>query len=160
MEIKVFEQSVTDLREKWNLPALGWKWQYNSLKRTLGQCNYREKKLFFSTEFIPINPPEIIFDVIKHEIAHALVGPTNRHNNVWKRKAIEVGARPETCQNNAVSPEGRYILECECGEVNYMHRRPKYLIYRCTKCRSRVFVKENNVQSKSRLISSILESVQ
>lgn len=145
--------------EKWNLPAMGWKWEYNNLKRTLGLCNYREKKLFFSTAFIPINPPEIILDVVLHEIAHALVGPNFGHSNVWKRKAREVGAKPRSCQGNAISPEGKYKLECGCGLVHHFHRQPKYDVYRC-RCGKQIYVKvNNNVSSKARVISSILDGV-
>lgn len=35
-----------------------------------------------------------IKETILHEIAHAIVGPENGHNKIWKEKAKELGVRP------------------------------------------------------------------
>lgn len=161
MDINLFCDVANHHINEWKLPAMGWKWGFNNRKRALGLCDYREKKLFFSTDFVLINPPEIMIDVIKHEIAHALAGPFARHGYIWKQKAIEVGARPRSCQANAISVEGKYFVECvPCNVKYYYHRRPKYDIRICRKCRSRLVIKENNsVSSKTRFISSILDGV-
>lgn len=160
MELKEFKSLVIEIMSEHKLFDNGWSYGFTERKIELGHCNYRLKQLNFSLPFIPINPVHILKDVILHETAHALAGPFARHSYVWKRKAIEVGARPESCQKNATSPEGKYIAECVCGNKGNWHRKPKYDVYRCAKCNQRIFVKvNNNVSSNARLISSILDGV-
>ena len=41
-------------------------------------------------------PPELVTEVILHEIAHALAGPEAGHGPEWKAIAIRLGARPRS----------------------------------------------------------------
>ena len=42
---------------------------------------------------------EDIKNTILHEIAHAIAGGHNHHNEIWKRCACKLGARPERFSN-------------------------------------------------------------
>lgn len=104
----------------------GWAFRFNRCKQTMGLCVFGCKSIELSIYFVERdNPAEEIRDTILHEIAHALVGPGHGHDKVWKRKCIEVGARPQRC-GDADMPEGRWRARCGgCGKHFHRHRRPK-----------------------------------
>lgn len=73
----------------------GWSFRFDGGTRRLGATSHREKLITLGREPAKVNTAAQIRDVILHEVAHALVGERHRHNNVWKAKAAEIGARPE-----------------------------------------------------------------
>lgn len=73
----------------------GWSFRFDGGTRRLGATSHREKLITLGRAPAKVNTAAQIRDVILHEVAHALVGERHRHNNVWKAKAAEIGARPE-----------------------------------------------------------------
>src|SRR5688572_10705180 len=71
-----------------------WTFRFNKRKTGMGLCVYTRRTIELSLYFVSRNLPEEILDTLLHEIAHALVGPDHGHDEVWKRKCIEIGARP------------------------------------------------------------------
>jgi predicted SprT family Zn-dependent metalloprotease len=101
-----------------------WGFAYNRRKRTLGLCIYDRRTIELSLHFVLRNDLAEITDTLLHEIAHALVGPGHGHDAVWKRKCVEVGARPVRC-GEADMPAGRWRATCgRCGQAFSRHRRP------------------------------------
>jgi predicted SprT family Zn-dependent metalloprotease len=101
-----------------------WQFTFNKCKRALGLCRSAARTIALSIYLVDRNNPEEIRDTILHEIAHALVGPGHGHDAVWRRKAVEVGARPQRC-GEADMPRGRWQARCGgCGTVFCRHRRP------------------------------------
>ena len=93
----------------------------------MGLCHYVAKTIELSIHFVDHNGPEEIRDTILHEIAHALVGAGHGHNATWKKKCVEIGAKPQRC-GQADMPQGRWRAACGgCGEVFHRHRKPKRL---------------------------------
>jgi predicted SprT family Zn-dependent metalloprotease len=102
-----------------------WKFRFNRRKRSMGMCFYEPRAIELSVYFVERNEGEEIRDTILHEIAHALVGPGHGHDLVWKRKCIEIGARPKRC-GEADMPEGKWQAHCgACGIRYHRYRRPK-----------------------------------
>jgi predicted SprT family Zn-dependent metalloprotease len=103
-----------------------WRFAFNHRKQAMGLCVYDRKTIELSIYFVERdNPVEEIRDTILHEIAHALVGPGHGHDRVWKRKCLEIGARPKRC-GEADMPDGRWrALCCSCGKQFHRHRKPK-----------------------------------
>ena len=98
----------------------GWVLEFDRAKKRFGFCSERRKVISLSIPLCVLNDIEPVKDTILHEIAHALVGNHQGHNNVWKRKCIEIGAKPERCfdSNDAVMPPMRYSATCKgCGKV-------------------------------------------
>jgi len=104
----------------------GWAFRFNRCKQAMGLCVYQRRTIELSIYFVERdNPVEEIRDTILHEIAHALVGRGHGHDKVWKRKCIEIGARPVRCEN-ANMPEGKWQAWCGgCGKNFHRHRKPK-----------------------------------
>jgi predicted SprT family Zn-dependent metalloprotease len=103
-----------------------WSFRFNRCKETMGLCVYHRNTIELSIHFVERdNPAEEIRDTILHEIAHALVGPRHGHDKVWKKKCLEIGARPVRC-GHADMPEGRWHARCGgCGRSFDRHRKPK-----------------------------------
>lgn len=113
-----------------------WKFAFNRRKQAMGLCVYGRKTIELSIHFVERdNPWDEVRDTILHEIAHALVGPRHGHDRVWKRKCIEIGARPERC-GQADMPEGSWRARCHgCGKHFHRHRKPKRLAgWFCKEC--------------------------
>lgn len=122
-----------------------WRIVVDDAKRRIGVCKHTYKIIGLSRNLIPISKDESVLNTITHEIAHAVVGPRNGHNYIWKSKHIElggngervysddsfVGGKNEFAQNNAP-----YIGCCPNGHVSYKYKRPKGKTS-CGKCCSR-----------------------
>lgn len=118
-----------------------WQFGFNFNKRRAGVCRYPSRgkpgRIELSKHYILRNPADAVRDTILHEIAHALVGHGHGHDEVWKAKCVEVGARPERCYGEEVEmPRGRWRATCGgCGREHDRHRRPKRMTeWYCRKC--------------------------
>ena len=76
---------------KHSLQEWGVRLNQNADSRFLGLCSYRDKVIILSAHHIDIHPTVEVQNTIRHEIAHALVGPNNGHNEIWATKAREIG---------------------------------------------------------------------
>lgn len=57
----------------------------------LGLCVYKDKSIILNAAHIDIHPYDEVVNTIKHEVAHAIVGPGHGHDSIWEAKAREVG---------------------------------------------------------------------
>lgn len=69
----------------------------------LGKCSYSEKTIYLNAHHIDTHPEIEVFDTINHEIAHVLTTGQG-HNDIWKAKAIELGALPNSCATYSLDP--------------------------------------------------------
>jgi predicted SprT family Zn-dependent metalloprotease len=79
----------------------------------------------------------LIVESVKHEIAHALVGPGHGHGEVWQRQAAELGIPPVRCALAAKMPLGKWNASCPtCAKFFSLYRKPKHLDVRrwCMQC--------------------------
>lgn len=91
-------QVADEARELMNKHGLrDWSLEFNRTRRQLGACEWATKRIFLSRKHAVQKPPELVTDVILHEIAHALAGPEAGHGPEWKAIAIRLGARPRSC---------------------------------------------------------------
>ena len=158
------EQAVKQCREEFDSHGLSdWhiRLTTDSNSRFLGLCSHKDKCIILSAHHIDIHPSEEVINTIRHEMAHALVGSGNGHNEVWQSKAKEVGcSNTAPCSNLSLSPE---IIEAirsgATVEITFDEetiRRPKYQITRlqdkCEHCGKVAKVKsELFVQSKNEI---------
>ena len=71
-----------------------------------------------SKELTLLNNIEQFTDTLRHEIAHAIVGPGNHHNRTWRFAAIQIGAKPECCYGaEVIEGKAAWIGTCmDCGK--------------------------------------------
>lgn len=103
---------------------LNWRFDFNRRKGSMGLCVHSRRTIELSIHFVERNPTAEIRDTVLHEIAHALVGAKHGHDEVWKRKCQEIGARPERC-GIADMPKGKWQARCDgCSTSFHRHRKP------------------------------------
>ncbi|MBA4186589.1 MAG: sprT domain-containing protein [Planctomycetaceae bacterium] len=107
-----------------------WEFGFNSNVRRAGVCFYPTRteagRIELSIHFAERNTDEEVRDTLLHELAHALVGPGHGHDEVWRAKCQQIGARPDACYGEEVDmPRGRWQAKCAaCTAVYNRHRRP------------------------------------
>lgn len=129
-----------------------WSLQVNPrLKRALGRCCFRfnrrtgetvNRRIEMSADVLRRNAgdhPEVI-DILRHECAHALAGPDNGHNHVWKMWAVRLGARPlreKDGEKVGLKIQARmvYLGTCPtCGRHTWRRGRPRTRHPVCSCC--------------------------
>ena len=130
MELQEIQKLGEQLLIKHNLS--NWRFEFDNAKRRYGCCKFRNKTITLSKHISPLRKKEDIVDTILHEIAHAIVGPRNGHNDIWRKKAIEIGCNGERCGDD-VRLEGKWVGVCPNGHTSSRHRKPKYRVS-CGKC--------------------------
>ena len=104
----------------------GWSFEYDTAKTRFGVCKYGSKVIGLSEPLTEVNNEVEVRDTILHEIAHALVGTGHGHNEVWKAKCREIGAKPERCytEEDTNTIAGKYKAVCGgCGKTFTRHKR-------------------------------------
>lgn len=108
----------------------GWAFGFNNNVRRAGVCRYPRAggagRIELSRHFVENNTDDEVRDTILHEIAHALAGPDHGHDEVWRAKCREIGAKAERCYGGEVAmPKGRWRAVCgACSREYDRHRRP------------------------------------
>lgn len=115
-------KEAEDLLKLHGLWQQGWRFELRSSKRRVGGCHYNDKLITYSEHFLK-EKPELITDVLLHEIAHALVTWEDGHNHVWRAKCREIGANPNRLVEVDEQPEFNWRIYCpECGREWYRYR--------------------------------------
>ncbi len=116
----------------------GWKFGFDLARVRAGVCKYEEKRISLSVTYCLKASKEEIVDTILHEIAHAIAGPTHRHDDTWKTVARRIGCTARRCHQVDHAPP-RWRGHCGCGQEWKRQRltrraRTGY----CPKCKKRI----------------------
>lgn len=126
MELKQARTLALELMQKHFIVDYGWKFNFDKSNKRFGFCSHKKKTISLSLHLTELNTYDDVKNVILHEIAHAIVGPNNGHNKIWKLKAIEIGCDGERCYSikKVITPQGKYEAICiGCGHVHKKQRR-------------------------------------
>jgi predicted SprT family Zn-dependent metalloprotease len=136
MDLVVCQKLVNELMTKHGLIINGWTFRFSRSKTFLGTCKGSIKIIFLSWMFVKLNNEDEIRNTIFHEIAHALVGTSHKHDYVWKMKCLEIGAIPDRLNHTATIVDGHWKSICpSCHKEYSLHRKPKRLNnWYCKKC--------------------------
>ncbi len=72
----------------------GWRVFFSKDDTVGATCWHNIHAIELNETFILDNAKDVCTNLILHEIAHAIVGWEHHHNDVWKAKCVEIGARP------------------------------------------------------------------
>jgi predicted SprT family Zn-dependent metalloprotease len=132
-KLQEIESFATELIHEY-LPHFRFEWM--NKKRVIGDCSSYKQRIRLSKHFVEYLPEDKILDTILHEISHGIVGTKNGHNHVWKKKCIEIGAKPERCKTVEIVGH-KYEANCknECKVVAKYHRKPQWGYFgKCKTC--------------------------
>lgn len=121
-----------------SLQASGWRFSFDRARTRLGCVSYergvgrtlRAKSISISRPFSEAYGWDLMEDVMRHEIAHALDVDTRLrtdHGPKWKAWARLCGADPTRLyENEAVRLPAPYVAVCPaCGDQTPYYRRPR-----------------------------------
>lgn len=101
----------------------------------LGLCVHKDKCIILNALHIDIHPDPEIENTVRHEVAHAVLGPGHGHNEVWQAKARELGCtNTAPCSHLSLSPDIIDAIRSGADvkiefETEIIHR-PKYTVSR------------------------------
>jgi hypothetical protein len=111
-----------------------WTLVFDNAKTRAGVCRFDTKQIGLSQPLTRLHAEAEVRDTILHEIAHALVGPGHIHDEVWVRKAREIGCSGTRCVSpGAPQLEGDWVGTCPAGHTTTRHRRPERVLS-CPEC--------------------------
>lgn len=113
-----------------------WVFGWMRSKRKSGQC--RPGRIELSIHLPDWNPPEVVENTIRHEIAHALAfledGEVG-HGPAWVAACQRTGAIPSPVSDLVKLPPGRWRANCpSCMKEYSLHRKPRATSHYCPRC--------------------------
>lgn len=118
----VIRKMAYELMHQYNLLETGWQFYFNDNRSRLGVCKEYNKSIELSIWHVNNSPFESVKNTLLHEIAHAIVGCRNQHNNVWRNKAIEIGCNGERCGH--MNAPYKYTAVCNnCEKTFQVNKR-------------------------------------
>ena len=114
----------------------GWTFGFDLAPSRAGVCRYGEKRIALSVSYCRRATRAEVEDTVRHEIAHAIVGPRHNHDAVWRAKAREIGCVGERCHRVQHSIP-RWVGECGCGRQWFRQALQRRIMTNraCPQCR-------------------------
>ena len=107
------------------LPNLGWRFDFDNGRRRAGLCKYTNKVITVSKYHVATYSADETFQVILHEIAHAMVGPKAGHGKKWLETAKSIGYRAEKFTGKEIAENyAPWVGSCPGGHEHYRYRKP------------------------------------
>ena len=121
-----------------------WNFEFNNAKRRFGICRHSLRRIGLSRNLVLLNTKKRVTNTILHEIAHALVGPRNGHNWVWREKAIEIGCDGKRCYTTQDTKIVKRTLIAKCHNCGkeYGRFRITNKKHSCSTCSGSTFNEE------------------
>ena len=115
-----------------------WSLSLDRSKTRGGLTHFGKKTIYISTNFISQSSDKEFVNLVLHEIAHGIAGPTAGHGRAWQDVATSIGCDGKRCID--VPIEYKYQVTCGCGAVNAKRIViRKTLVTRvCTTCRGQL----------------------
>lgn len=115
-----------------------WFFKWDRSLRRFGRCNYTTKTISLSKNLCKLYDEDEVIDTLRHEIAHVLVGTGHGHDEVWRKKAIEIGSSGNRLYKPTISVY-KWKAECLCDKP---FLRIKRVSGHCTKCKTSLIWKK------------------
>ena len=118
-----------------------FRFEFDNAKRRFGSCSFSPRIITLSRNLVLLNDQQRVTNTILHEIAHALAGPGNGHNWVWRQIALEIGCNGKRCysKQDTIVVERTLIAKCpNCNKESGRFRKPSKQ-YSCGNCSGSLF---------------------
>ncbi|TXK19139.1 SprT-like domain-containing protein [Homoserinibacter sp. GY 40078] len=102
-----------------------WSFAFDNAKTRAGLCNFTAKRISVSRYISARSDDDDIHQVLLHEVAHAIAGPTSGHGAAWRTAAAELGYVGGRTHDGPVPNElAPWVGTCPNGHTSYRYRRP------------------------------------
>ena len=114
-----------------------WSFDFDNAKRRAGLCNYTRHRITVSRYLASRFDDDEIYQVLLHEVAHALAGPDAGHGSKWRRVARDLGYEGGRTHDGEIAAEyAKWVGRCPAGHEHVRFRRPTRS-NSCGKCSKR-----------------------
>ncbi|MBE6482740.1 MAG: SprT family zinc-dependent metalloprotease [Actinomyces ruminicola] len=111
-----------------------WSVSLDRARRRAGQTDHSRRRITLSRHLMALYDEAEVRETVLHEIAHARVGSTHRHDAVWRTEARRIGASGHRLvSSRAPRVAGRWVGTCPAGHTVDRMRRPA-LPCSCSRC--------------------------
>ena len=100
MNLTTARETALALMATHGLRDTGWTFTFDRATQRLALCNHLTRTIRLGETFARSAEKDEVTQALLHEIAHALVGPIQGHNAVWKRMALSLGHSGERTARN------------------------------------------------------------
>ncbi len=144
MDLKVAEALAKQLMAE-HLRSGVWTWTFgfDNARQRFGLCSFTRRHISLSRVLVALNDESQVRDTILHEIAHANVGGSHHHDDVWRQEALRLGCNGKRCYDpeNMVMPVPAWVSTCSrCQHLHFRPRKPRlYVRVSCGQCSPRRF---------------------
>jgi hypothetical protein len=130
-----------------------WSFGFDNAKTRAGLCNYTFKRITVSRYLAVRYSDDDVYQVLLHEVAHALAGARAGHGPRWKATAAGLGYVGERLHSGTVADElAAWVGTCPAGHVHYRYKRPARPMA-CGRC-SRRYDPAYTIEWKERIITA------
>ena len=128
MKLKDAEEIVELIWKRAKLNNIKFKW--GNMKKGFGyyRINNGKEEICMSKPLTLLNSKKEFINSLLHEICHAIVGPLNGHNWIWKQMATRIGCDANRCYDvdELNLPKGKYKYQCpNCKRIYHLYRQLK-----------------------------------
>lgn len=117
-----------------HLPGTDWDFEFDRAKRRAGLCNFTAKRITVSRYLAEKFSDDEIHQVLLHEIAHAVAGPTAGHGTKWAQIAGDLGyTGGRTHQGEIAHESAPWVGSCPGGHQHVRFRKPTK-VSSCGRC--------------------------
>lgn len=103
-----------------------WRFAFDHAKRRAGLCRYDRRTISVSRYLAARYDDDEIHQILLHEVAHALAGPTAGHGPTWRRIARDLGYVGGRTHNGEIAAElAPWVGVCPAGHEHVRFRRPR-----------------------------------
>lgn len=111
-----------------------WSFGFDHAKRRAGLCNFTTRRITVSRYLAARFDDDEIHQILLHEVAHAMAGPTAGHGADWKRIAREIGYVGGRTHDGEIAAElAPWIGRCPGGHTHVRFRKPTR-VSSCARC--------------------------
>jgi hypothetical protein len=91
------KRRALELLDRHGLLDAGWRVAWSDNRARFGLTQHGERTILLSRPMVRLNHLPQVLECLRHEIAHALVGPdAEQHGEQWREKFLEIGGSGET----------------------------------------------------------------
>lgn len=111
-----------------------WTVDLDRARRRAGQADHTRRRITLSRHLMALYSEDEVRETVLHEIAHARVGASHGHDDVWRAEARHLGASGQRLVDSAAPRvAGPWVGTCPAGHTVDRMRRPS-VPSSCSRC--------------------------